>query len=142
VTQEGSLLTDQHMHWLQKRREIEAERASIMGEEGAIATECFSNARLSIYPIDVLFGRGKSVTHHPGNVQFRQLIDYYIEKYEIANTLAKTCIAEIVLQMVKENSGRFLRKKDNAGDWEEVDDDTARNKVSYAFRNRRKTFCQ
>jgi hypothetical protein len=107
----------------------------MMGEEGAIAKEAFSNARSRIFPADVLFGRGK-IVEHPGNVRFRQLVDYYTDKYEISGKMEKTCIAEIVIQMVKENSGRFL-KRDNAGDWVEVDHATARNKVAHAFRNRR-----
>jgi hypothetical protein len=139
VTQEGTMLTDQHMTWLERRREIEAERTSMMGEEGAKATETFSNTRMTIFPVDVLFGRGKLVFEHPGNVQFRLLIDYYMEKYEVSSKQQKTCIAEIVVQMVLDDSGRFL-KRYNAGDWEEVSYDTARNKVAYAFRNRRRSF--
>jgi hypothetical protein len=132
------MLTEEHMLWLQRRRKIEAKRASITGEEGAIEKDTFSNARMRIFPVDVLFGRGKIVTH-PGNARFRQLIDYYMEKYEISSKLEKTCIAEIVVQMVKETSGRFLKRGVNAGDWVEVDHATARNKVAHAFRNRRNT---
>jgi hypothetical protein len=138
LTQEGTMLTDQHMTWLERRREIEAKRASVMGEE-AEATETLSNTRMRIFPVDVLFGRGKLVLEHPGNVRFRLLIDNYMGKYEVSSKLRKTCIARIVVQMVVDDSGRFLKRL-NAGEWEEVDYETARNKVASTFRNRRRSF--
>jgi hypothetical protein len=86
---------------------------------------------------DVLFGRGKTVVEHPGNTRFRQVVDVYMNQYEAAGRLEKTCIAEIIVRMVKDSSGRFLKREDG-GEWEEVDDATARKKVAHAFRNRRK----
>lgn len=88
-------------------------------------------------PEDVLFGRGKTVVEHPGNTRFRQVVDVHMSQYEAAGRLEKTCIAEIIVRMVKDSNGRFL-KRDTAGEWEEADDNDARKKVAHAFRNRRK----
>ena len=88
------------------------------------------------HPNDVLFGRGKAVVDHPGNTKFRRLVDVYMRKYLEAERLEKTCIAEAIVQMIKESSGRFL-KKEPGSNWEEVDGPEARKKVAHAFRNRR-----
>jgi hypothetical protein len=88
-------------------------------------------------PSDVLFGRTKGTVDHPGNGKFRRLVDVYMRKYEEAERLEKTCIAEAIVQMVQESNGRFL-KRDPGSDWEEVDGAAARKKVAHAFRNRRK----
>jgi hypothetical protein len=92
---------------------------------------------ISPLPHDVLFGRGKTVVEHPGNTRFRHVVDIYVNEYEGAGRLEKICIAEVIVRMVKDANGRFL-KRDDGGDWEEVDDSTARKKVAHAFRNRRK----
>lgn len=92
---------------------------------------------LEIQPNDVLFGRGKTVVEHPGNLRFRSIVGVRMEEYEAASRLEKTCMTENIVQLVKDANGRFL-KRDDGGDWEEVDDETARKKVAHAFRNRRK----
>ena len=145
VTLEGQMLTDQHMTWLRGRRQIEATRASMMDLAVSIeaANVPYQTASRNVVglmprPEDVLFGRGKMVVEHPGNTRFRQVVDLYMSKYEVSGRLEKTCIAEIIVRMVKENSGCFLKKDDGGDYWEEVDDAIARKKVAHAFRNRRK----
>jgi hypothetical protein len=142
MTQEGRLLTNEHMIWLQKRPEMEVMRASKQfSDEGSIEPECPTSipgrVGLTPSPDDVLFGRGRAVIDHPGNARFRQIIDLYMNKYEASGRLQKTCIAEIIVRMVKDSSGRFLKKGDD-GAWDEAADATARKKVAHAFRNRRK----
>eukprot|EP00934_Nitzschia_sp_Nitz4_P002914 Nitzschia sp. Nitz4//scaffold95_size97785//49428//50956//NITZ4_004668-RA/size97785-augustus-gene-0.99-mRNA-1//1//CDS//3329560475//2904//frame0 len=92
---------------------------------------------MEIHPNDVLFGRGKTVVEHPGNLRFRTIVGMKMDEYEAASRLEKTCMTENIVQLVKDSRGRFL-KRDDGGDWEEVDDETARKKVAHAFRNRRK----
>jgi hypothetical protein len=162
VTLEGELLTKDHVIWLERRRELEAERsleleaellAQALADEPMVISSSSTHKKSqsrdvhspstevcdgsALRPDDVLFGRGKAVVDHQGNTQFRQIVDMYMCKYESAGRLEKTCIAEAIVHMIKEASGRFL-KRDNGGDWEEVDDSTARKKVAHAFRNRRK----
>jgi hypothetical protein len=171
VTQEGKYLTDQHMIWFERRREIEAVRVSEMKRNGGsnmknedsaetalemrngvsnmrngdsaegetFASQTWSRRVMGLTPRpeDVLFGRGKTVVEHPGNIRFRQVVDLYMLQYETANRTEKTRITEIIMYMVQGSAGRFL-KRDDGINWEEVDDATAREKVAHAFRNRRK----
>lgn len=87
-------------------------------------------------PGDVLFGRGK-VKEHPGNIRLHQLIEKRRSRYEVAEKWEKTVIAEEIVAIIKECSGRFLRPTVNGEGWLEVDKEIAREKVSHTFRSRR-----
>ena len=84
-------------------------------------------------PNDILFGRGKPIQQRPGNVRFRHMIDTYKHKYEQSE---KGVITGYIVHLVKEEGGRFLKEFEDRG-WVEVDEATARAKVSHAFRSRR-----
>ena len=89
---------------------------------------------------DVVFGRGKGNQNRPGNARFRVLIDMRMADYEKASKGGKTTIAESVIRIIQESSGRFLKEDagSNDGGWVEVVDLTeVRSKVSHAFRGRR-----
>lgn len=114
---------------------------SSLGEKTTITTAANEQPDYNMTPRynDVLFGRGKNVVDAPGNINFRRIVDYYEDRYEAAGRLEKTCIAELIVRMVKEtNGGRFLKREDGQEFWSEVDDAVARQKVAHAFRNRRK----
>ena len=84
-------------------------------------------------PFDVLVGRTKLCRDHTGNVRYRNLVEKYKNKYEEATSkVDKTALALVVLKIIQEASGRFL--KDEGDGWVEVDDDTARAKVAHCFR--------
>jgi hypothetical protein len=106
----------------------------------------------SVRPNDVLLGRGKVLADYPGHVKYRRLVDAYMSQYLESNKIEKTCIAEVIVQVVQESSGRFLIPQKGVTTasssptveiyshgmlWEEVDHATARNKVAHDFRNRR-----
>lgn len=152
----GELNNHEHHEWLLRRIEMEREELSMAGkniksiEERATFSVTPSPVSMAspdatspstedfdFHPNDVLFGRGKTVVDHPGNAKFRRLVDVYMRKYEEAERLEKTCIAEAIVQMIMETDGRFL-KKEPGSDWQEVDGPAARKKVAHAFRNRRK----
>ena len=93
---------------------------------------------------DLLLGRGGYTrTQHPGNLRLQCLLDQYQSKYENGNRFDKTIIAEIILEAFKENTGddgpggRFLRLDTKTGEWQEVDDRVARQRIGHGFRNRR-----
>ena len=89
--------------------------------------------------LDVLFGRGKGSQNHPGNVRFHRLLDQHIDEYDKASKLGKTALSEKIIKIINESSGRFLKQDENgSGELEEVDLITAREKVSRAFRARRR----
>jgi hypothetical protein len=87
-------------------------------------------------PLDVVFGRGKGFQNHDGNVRFHRLVDVHLIEYDKGSKLDKTRLSESILKTIQANSGRFLRQ-DVRGNWLEVDDGTAREKISRAFRARR-----
>ena len=61
-------------------------------------------------------------------------IDFYRGKYMQSNdNLEKACIAAHVVEIIKENGGRFLQRKDDA--WEVSSDEVARKKVGKALRH-------
>ena len=86
-------------------------------------------------PFDVLVGRTKLCRDHIGNARYRSLVEKYKESYGQVSNFDKTAMAFMIIKMVKESSGRFL--KDDGDGWMEVDDNVARAKVSQCFRSLR-----
>jgi hypothetical protein len=124
VTAEGEAKIKLHKKWIQLRRQEEKGPKHI---KRIVLPGC----------VDVLFGRGKPIQEHPGNLRYHYILDMYQESYECAKKFQKMEISETVVQSVQKYHGRFL-KQDGAG-WVMVDDITARDKVSHAFRTRRGT---
>jgi hypothetical protein len=91
------------------------------------------------YQNDILFGRGKPIQERPGNVRFREMLDKHMTKYDRGEKGDKVAISAHIVCMLKEEGGRFLKDLEDGG-WVEVDEATARAKVSNAFRTRRKVF--
>ena len=71
---------------------------------------------------------------HPGNVAMRRLLDEKRERYSVALHHRKAQIAWEVVSDIKNGNGRFL-KESNSGLYTLVDDETARKKISIAFRD-------
>jgi hypothetical protein len=105
---------------------------------------CNSPAKLYVIsdplPNDILFGRGKPIQYRPANVRFRKMLDCHLEKYGKGENCGKVFAPVYMVNMVKEEGGRFLKELEVGGGWVEVDEDTAKAKVSQAFRSRRQVF--
>ena len=87
---------------------------------------------------DVLFGKGSSIQTFEGNKRMRQIVADRQKSYEKAEKGKKIGVAQEVVDMVLESSGMFLKQADDGGDyWLAVDNETARTKVSAAFRTLR-----
>jgi len=84
---------------------------------------------------DVLLGRGGFTNHFPGNLIFRKLIVQYQVPYFRASKTDKPRIANEVVQKIRNTNGRFL-KKIASGEWRDVGDSRAREKVSQALREK------
>jgi hypothetical protein len=93
-------------------------------------------------PNDILFGRGKPIQGRPANVRFREImLDKHMDKYyDKGGKGDKVVVSAYIVHLVKEEGGRFLKELENYGGWIEVDEATARAKVSQAFRTRRPVF--
>lgn len=115
--------------------------ASVNSTSSSITSKSTNIAENDIRNDDVLFGKEKKVVNHPGNTRFRQLIDMYLASYESAPRGEKTSITKVIVEHVHASAGRFLKRgpgKGSEAGWVEVDTDTAYDKITHAFRNRRK----
>jgi hypothetical protein len=99
---------------------------------------------------DIMLGRGRPTQNHPGNQHMREVVDRYRARYDTAERETKRPIVEEVMDEIKRDGGRFLRRKEDekAGDgdeedfWVEVNFPVAFEKVSHAFRSKRRTTSQ
>jgi hypothetical protein len=123
VDSDGVVSLANHRGWIRSR---------IQQEESTMETM----PRINVPgPRDVLLGRGKLTQEHTGNLRFRHIVENHREMYENARKLDKTRLASKIVEILQQTGGRFL-ERDCAG-WAEVDDETARFKVSHSFRNKR-----
>lgn len=85
---------------------------------------------------DVLSGRGGGTNVHPGNRNFRDLINLHRRSYLKARKNDKPAISRAIVRAIRESGGRFLKKKEKSNLWFEIGDDAAREKTSQALRQR------
>lgn len=91
---------------------------------------------------DVLCGRGGGTNAHPGNREFRDMINLHRRKYLKARKNDKPAISRSIVQSIREKNGRFLKKDEKTGLYYEIGDDNAREKTSQALRQRASQFRQ
>lgn len=85
---------------------------------------------------DVLVGRGPRIKSHIGNEVYRDLLRSKYEEYNSVSVTKKKEISFDIIRKVHAYGGRFLLPISIG--WVETDDETARSKVSIAFRDVRK----
>ena len=90
----------------------------------------------TIRPSDIILGRGRGIQESPGNIKLREIVATYKDRYEKAGRAEKTQMTEDIVMLVKNESGRFLKKTVHG--FEEVDFNSARLKVSHIFRDLKK----
>eukprot|EP00986_Skeletonema_menzelii_P007513 scaffold2950_cov93-Skeletonema_menzelii.AAC.14 len=94
-------------------------------------------------PNDVLSGRGVSFNRHPGNENFRRLLDEQSNDYGSGTKKQKMAISKSIVESIysMDPPGRFLKKCPNGG-WEELSMKEAATRTSqamaYAVRERAK----
>ena len=89
-------------------------------------------------PFDVLCGRGRKCYFHKGNEHFRQVVVSMIPNYNSASSkIEKGYILSVIVQKIRDRAGigGFIKKDNKNGQWYEVGDFLAREKVSQAFRD-------
>jgi hypothetical protein len=124
----GELKRKPHVEWLKMRSAQE----KLLHEHKSKA--CIVLPALA----DILLGKGKPIQQHKGNTHLHHLVDSNVPLYEgYSKTENKTLLTQRLVGEAKATGGRFL-KQDETGVWMEVDDNTARTKVSKLFRARRK----
>jgi hypothetical protein len=85
---------------------------------------------------DVLSGRGGGTNVHPGNRNFRDLINLHRRAYLKARKNDKPAISRAIVRAIRDANGKFLKKDEKSGLWFEIGDDAAREKTSQALRQR------
>lgn len=82
---------------------------------------------------DVLCGRGGVTNSHEGNVHFRDLADQYRWHYATVKKSKKGDIARFLVQKIRDQYGRFLKKEDDDS-WYEIGDELALAKAAQTLR--------
>jgi hypothetical protein len=84
-------------------------------------------------PSDVLCGRGGLSNNHPGNHEFRRLINQNKEFYQACEKPShKHFVVVSIIRAIRKNGGRFIERK--SGVWQEIPVKKAMTKTSQALR--------
>lgn len=94
----------------------------------------FGVADKELTSADVLYGRGGWTNTNPGNVFFRALVDEYRMEYAMAGRGTKTGVSEKIVDLIRNNQGRFLKKDEDDDLWFEVGDQKAIEKTGQTLR--------
>jgi hypothetical protein len=124
VSENGELLRQNHLEWIEARRTVENKNI----KEAAV---------LLPRSQDILCGKGAGLQNHMGNVRLRVVMESHFAEYDSLDRKEKTTLSSRIVQDMKSKGSRFLKRTD--GVWEEVPNDVARSKVSHFFRNLRGT---
>lgn len=125
VTTNGSLKATHQLEWIAKQKVKEEE----LLQHGLLWVDKIDLPANR----DVLLGRGPTINQHPGNREFRALIEAKVHEYEAATSPSeKAKITWNIVEEIKAKGRRFL-KKDDHGWWMEATDKEARQKVGKAL---------
>lgn len=83
---------------------------------------------------DVLCGRGGATNNHIGNKRFRVIVGEFQKEYLAARKKEKAVISSRIVERIKENGGRFLKRDALSDTWVEVSRKKAIEKTSQALR--------
>ncbi|CAJ1969188.1 unnamed protein product [Cylindrotheca closterium] len=86
---------------------------------------------------NVLFGRGKRFTYHPGNQRMRRILDKYRSQYFGASCAEKRKLIKKAYGEIIEGGVKFLKPAGREDEWVEVDVELAIQKVGHSLRCRR-----
>lgn len=153
VDLDGKPIRKYHEDWLRSRRELESIRASTEREAhrsekthetitAAVTSSSSSSGTdtpITFHKDDVLLGREKVAQGHTGNFRFQYIIEEHWDEYDKSSKAEKTALATRIVNLVKQD-GRFLKFNEEMNGWEEIDDKSARIKVSMAFRSKRRSY--
>lgn len=114
--------------------------SSVVSDDGITPSTVKSSAMASgPSPVDVICGRGGKANTHPGNISFREEAKKLREWYESSSKSEKFTISAMLVDLVRERGGRFLKRDDKQkGNWLEADANDVRKKASQALREGRK----
>lgn len=87
---------------------------------------------------DILCGRGGLTNHHKGNKRFRDIVALHRPDYVRAPKIQKPSVARVIVRAIRNGppAGRFLKKNEKTGKWEDIGDKKAAEKTSQALREK------
>jgi hypothetical protein len=144
---DGNPIMEYHQQWMQRQRALEGGTAAVDNivepetapSSSSMATATTGSTSITFHDNDVLLGRDKVSQSHSGNYRFQYMIEEHWDEYDKSSKVEKTALATKIVDLVKQE-GRFLKFNDETNGWEEIDDKTARVKVSMAFRSKRRSY--
>ncbi len=84
---------------------------------------------------DILSGRGKTVFHHDGNKNYRELVAMQLGTYESSSVRAeKSVLVNAIVDTLLLDGARFLKRVER-NRWRLMDKQEARNKVAHSVRD-------
>ncbi|CAJ1933047.1 unnamed protein product [Cylindrotheca closterium] len=92
--------------------------------------------------LDVLFGRGKAIQNHSGNVMFRQFVENFQEEYNRTRRIDRRQVSGDVTQLLIKVKGVRFWQMSRSGGWQEASVDVADLKVGQLLRTFRKQHLQ
>lgn len=88
-------------------------------------------------PHDVICARGKGAFNHAGNKRFRQVVESYCTKYKnVQSKIERSAIVSDIIDSIRKFGSGFIKQEETTGEWFEVGDTIAREKVGQHFRNK------
>mmetsp|Transcript_11636 Transcript_11636/g.27993 ORF Transcript_11636/g.27993 Transcript_11636/m.27993 type:complete len:302 (+) Transcript_11636:769-1674(+) len=141
LAKEGYLKKSHHHHRVPSNEEESLSSTSSGDDEdedgGNQANVDPNSARDGIRETDVLFGRGRLVQYHPGNIRFREFLGEHRDEYESLsrNERRQACV-DLTKALVAKGT-RFL-KQGVVEEWTVCDFEGAVDKVSQFYRTRRR----
>lgn len=85
---------------------------------------------------DVLY-LGRTV-NNAGNERLRTLVARHAETYNSGSSKDKRNAVDLIIDSIRQNSGRFLKPSEGGKDWREVPVSEVRSKISQMFRNQKR----
>jgi hypothetical protein len=86
--------------------------------------------------LDICCGRGKGRWNLPGNRQFKELVNGFLQQYGDAPSKAdKSRVVQAVVETVQKKGSRFLKRDQASGKWYEIGSSETRSKVAHAIRD-------
>jgi len=129
ITNTGNIKNLNHLKWVTFRQ----------AQETAIEHGIEFNGIYCPSVKDVLTGKGPHVSSNPANVAYRKIMEKrFLEHRDALTAERKTMISREIVDELVQSGGRFLVREKCW--WASSDRDVAREKVSVAFRDMRKTF--
>jgi hypothetical protein len=115
-------------HWTMDRSPIENDDTT------AARWKCSTSSLLEPLPKDILCGRDRNYTKHPGNQIYRRLLEEQSSKYEThLSKVSKMEVTKYIVGTMQQQYGsRFIRRTTEG--WEELSNTQARDKTSHALR--------